>query len=78
MPDAKKWLVTSTPERLSEVAAALPGAGLAIEQRLDQVGVIVCRGDEAAAGRARAIPGVSDVSSDVPIDIGPPDSDTTW
>ena len=78
MPD-KKWIVTTSSDRsLKEVAAELTGAGFVVGDVLEDVGTIVGTGDDKAAERVRSVRGVSDVSPDTPIDIGPPGSDDTW
>ena len=78
MPD-KKWIVTTSADRpVKEVAKELEGAGFVVGDLLEEVGTIVGTGDDQAAERVRAVRGVSDVSQDSPIDIGPPDGDETW
>ena len=79
MAESKKWVVTTSPDHtFGEVARELERAGFAIEQQLDAVGVVIGAGDDAMAERMRGIKGVTDVSPDTPIDIGPPDSPRTW
>jgi hypothetical protein len=78
MPD-KKWIVTTSADRsVKEVAKELEGAGFVVGDLLEEVGTIVGTGDDQAAERVRAVRGVSDVSQDSPIDIGPPGGDETW
>ena len=79
MAESRKWVVTTSPDRaFGEVARELADAGLAIEQELDAIGVVIGAGDEATAEKLRAVRGVADVSPDAPVDIGPPDSPRTW
>ena len=78
MAENRTWMVTTSPEKLSAVVKALPEAGFQVEHTLDELGVIVGHGDDASAELARAIDGVDDVSSDLPIDIGTPGSPNTW
>lgn len=79
MADAKRWVVTATPEHpLPEIAKALTEGGFAIHRRLDDIGVVIGSAEEDAVERIRRIPGVADVSPDEDIDLGPPDSPKTW
>jgi hypothetical protein len=73
------WIVTTSGDRaIADVAKDLKAAGFAIEQTLDQVGVITGKSDAKAITKARAVRGVADVSPDHPVDIGPPNSRETW
>jgi hypothetical protein len=76
MADARQALViTLSGERpLREVTAELERAGLTIEQVLSEVGVVTGAAPASAAARLRSIAGVTDVSVDHAIDIGPPGS----
>lgn len=79
MPDSKSWVITTSPDRpLSEIADELTAVGFSIGQVLDEIGSITGQAGDDAIGRAKTIPGVVDVSPDMPIDIGPPDSSNTW
>jgi hypothetical protein len=76
---SKRWIVTASPDHaFGEVAGAVAQAGLRIEQRLDDIGVLVGMADEETAKRLRTVAGVADVSPDEAIDIGPPGSPRTW
>jgi len=75
----KKWIVTTSADRpLRDVAADLQQAGFVVGDLLEEVGTIVGTGDDGAAERVRAVKGVSDVSPDTPLDVGPPGGDETW
>ncbi|HEX6364052.1 MAG TPA: hypothetical protein VFZ93_13935 [Albitalea sp.] len=76
MTQAQPWIVTASPDRpVADIAREVAQAGLAVEQVLEAIGCVVARGGDAAAERARRIPGVVDVSRSGPVDIGPPDAD---
>jgi hypothetical protein len=73
------WVITTSSDRpMADIAKDLSAAGFAIDQTLDQIGVITGRSDAKAVGKARAIRGVTDVSPDLQVDIGPPNSRDTW
>jgi hypothetical protein len=50
----------------------------AIDGVLEEIGIITGSATDSVAEAVRAIPGVADVSPDQPVDVGPPDSETTW
>jgi hypothetical protein len=79
MAEQDRWIVTLSSDRpLADLRSDLAEAGFAVDQELEEIGVVTGRCDEAAAGKVRRLRGVTDVSKDMPIDIGPPDSPTTW
>ncbi|HYG81033.1 MAG TPA: hypothetical protein VD861_11630 [Pyrinomonadaceae bacterium] len=79
MAEKKTWIVTTSGDRpLGDIKKKLDEAGFKVDQVLEHVGCITGEASDDAAARARSIPGVTDVSPDVPIDIGPPDSPVTW
>jgi hypothetical protein len=79
MAEEKMWVVTLSSGRpAGEVRKDLADAGFAVDQVLDEIGVITGRCDDSVAGRVRAIEGVADIAGDTPIDIGPPGSPDTW
>ena len=79
MAKTKTWIVTTSGERSArDVAKDLRAKGFAVDQVMDEIGTITGEADDAVASKVRGIQGVSDVSPDSPIDIGPPDSPTTW
>ena len=79
MVQAKRWVVTTSPDHaFGEVARELADRGFSIEQQLDAIGVVVGSADDDVAAALRGVKGVSDVSPDAPVDIGPPDASDTW
>jgi hypothetical protein len=73
------WIVTTSGNRaIADIAKDLKAAGVAVEQTLHQIGVLTVKADKEAIGKARAVRGVSDVSPDHPVNIGPPNSRDTW
>jgi len=79
MADPKRWVVTTSPEHdFGGVARELASRGLTIEQQMDAIGVVVGSGDDSVAESLRGVKGVTDVSPDTPVDIGPPDQTDTW
>ena len=72
-------IVTTSSERpIHDVAKDLGKAGLKVTQVLDEVGSIIGTCEPKHVEKLRSIRGVSDVSASGEIDIGPPDSPTTW
>jgi hypothetical protein len=63
---------------MADIAKDLSAAGFAVDQTLEQIGVITGKSDAKAVGKARVIRGVTDVSPDLQVDIGPPNSRDTW
>jgi len=79
MTQSKTWIVTTSADRpIRDVARDLADAGFSVGQVLEEVGSITGDAAEDSVGKLRAIPGVVDVSPDMPINIGPPDSPETW
>jgi len=75
----KSWVVTTSNDRpVAEIAKDLSAAGFSVDQTLEQIGVITGRTDDKAVGKLRAVRGVTDISPDIPVDIGPPHSRDTW
>ena len=75
----KTCIVTTSAERpVRAVAKDLSKAGFKVNQILEEINSITGSCDASQIGKLRAIRGVADVSLDTPIDIGPPDSPTTW
>ena len=76
---ATGWIVTTSGDRpTKEIAKDLKAAGFSVGQVLEEIGSITGEADDNVADKVRSIRGVSDVSRDSDIDIGPPGSPTTW
>ena len=80
MATSKRWIITTSDQHaLPDITQQLSAAGFKVEQVLAAIGSITGVGPDSAAERARAIPGVADVSPEgPPINIGPPDAPITW
>jgi hypothetical protein len=79
MADQKRWIVTTSAERsIHDISKDLKTAGFNVGQVLEEIGSITGAAGEDALTRLRSIPGVVDVSPDLPIEVGPPDSPETW
>ena len=79
MADRKErvWIVTLEPDRsISDDAliAELKRVGFHVDQVLTSIGSVIGRGTDAVAEKIRRVPGVTNVSIDLPVDIGPPGS----
>ncbi len=60
--------------RVDDVAAALEGAGLAVESVLSALGIICGRADASCADALQRIEGVASVAPGQPVRLDPPDS----
>ena len=78
MAKGKKWIVTTSPEKVSDVKKRLAEAGFSVDQVLHEIGSITGTASDDVIKKVRSVDGVADVSPDHPIDIGPPDSPVTW
>lgn len=79
MANKQDWVVTTSGDRpVKEVAKDLERSGFAVDQVLDEIGIITGAASEDVVKKARAIRGVADVSRDEAIDIGPPGAPETW
>jgi hypothetical protein len=77
--ETKRWIVTTSSVQLTkDVAKKLTETGFAVDQVLDEIGSITGSATDDVVEKLRGIPGVADVSLDLPIDIGPPDAPVTW
>ena len=76
MAKNKNWVVTASGDRpIKEIKKKLIESGFTVEQVLDEIGCIMGTASDAAAKRARAVPGVADVSpGPEPVSVGPPDA----
>ena len=76
MDASSRWVITTSGDRpISDVAADVAAVGFEIDQILDVIGSITGSATVGIAEAVRAIPGVADVSRDLPVDIGPPGAD---
>jgi hypothetical protein len=78
MSQSRKWIVTTSPEKISDVKKKLAEAGFSVDQVLHEIGSITGTASDDVIKKVRSVDGVADVSPDHPIDIGPPDSPVTW
>ncbi|WP_440945560.1 hypothetical protein ACSAZL_15750 [Methanosarcina sp. T3] len=79
MDKNKSWIVTTGDDRpIHEVAKDLVDAGLKDVQVLQDVGIITGSAEDDTVAKLRKVRGVKDVSADLSINIGPPDSRETW
>lgn len=79
MPESKQWIVTTSPDRpMTEIAKDVGDAGFSVGQVLEEVGIITGAAGPETVSKLRSIKGVVDISPDVPVEIGPPDSPDTW
>ena len=60
--------------KFNEVAAAAEQAGMKVEQRLNEIGVLTGVIDQDKIGRLRQVDGISDVEEERTVRIPPPDS----
>ncbi len=73
MSNPKDWVITISGDRpIHDIAKDLAAAGLTKGQVLEDIGCITGSADESVAPALGKIPGVVDVTPDVPVDIGPP------
>jgi hypothetical protein len=79
MAKTPTWIITTSGDRpMREIAKDLAAAGLARAKVLADIGCITGSAPAAAVPKLRTVRGVSDVSPDQPVDLGPPDSSETW
>lgn len=79
MAKKKTWIVTTGDDRpINDVAKELADVGLKDIQVLQDVGSITGSAEDETVEKLRKVRGVKDVSSDISIDVGPPDSRDTW
>ncbi|MBD0370925.1 MAG: hypothetical protein ICV60_08830 [Pyrinomonadaceae bacterium] len=75
MAAKKKLIVTTSGDRpLEDIKKELTEKGFTVGQVLKEIGIITGTGTDAAVKKLRTIKGVTDVSVDQPVDIGPPDA----
>lgn len=79
MGKGKTWIVTTSSDRpIHDVAKDLAAAGLKDIQVLQEIGSITGSIEDDKVAKLRKVRGVKDVSADLSINIGPPDSRETW
>ncbi len=75
MAKGKKWIITTSGKHsLSDVKKKLTESGFAVDQVLEEIGIITGTASDDDLERLRKVKGVTDVSPDEPVDIGPPDA----
>lgn len=75
----KTWILTTSGDRpLDDIARDAQQKGFDIGSILEEIGCITGKAEDDTAERLRDIAGVTDVSPDPEIDIGPPDAEETW
>jgi hypothetical protein len=79
MAKAKTWIITTSSDRpIRDIAKDLADAGLTRSKVLKEIGCITGSAGDKTVAKLRKVRGVVDVSPDVPVDVGPPDSSKTW
>ena len=69
----KSFVVTLSGDRhIHDVAHDLKAAGLDVDQVMDAIGVVTGSANAKSLAKLRSVKGVSDVSADHDVDIGPP------
>jgi hypothetical protein len=73
--EAQAFVVTVSGKRgIHEVARDLKATGFKVDQVMDAIGVVTGSAQSASLAKLRKVEGVQDISSDHPVDIGPPGS----
>jgi hypothetical protein len=76
MAQQKRWWVTASPGApLDEIARQLTEAGFKVDDVLTAIGSITGSAEPPVAERIRSVPGVTDVSEEPVVNIGPPEGD---
>lgn len=79
MTNEKRWVVTTSGDQsLSDIQKNLIDSGFTVDQVLTEIGLITGVAEDEVVKKVRNINGVVDVSPELPVDIGPPDSPETW
>jgi hypothetical protein len=79
MANKKTWIVTTSGDRsIQDIGKELADAGLTDIKILTEVGIITGSADETIKKQLHKVRGVKDISPDISIDIGPPNSRETW
>ena len=75
MAEQKRWVVTPSGDRsLSDVRKDLVESGFSVDQVLGAIGLITGIADDDVADKVRELPGVADISPEIPTDVGRPDA----
>jgi hypothetical protein len=73
--ESESLVITVSGDRpIKDVARDLRAAGFKVGQVLETVGVVTGSAHAGSADRLRRVKGVTDVSADHPVSIGPPGS----
>ncbi|MGB0064500.1 MAG: hypothetical protein WBP85_08650 [Terracidiphilus sp.] len=73
--DGTTWIVTlDSDAALDPIRRAIERAGLAIQQILQPASIMIVRGTEAQAEKARQVDGVIAVEADLEFNVGPPEA----
>lgn len=78
IPQQNLVVTLSGAHPASEVADHLKQHGFQVNNVLESIGVITGTGNVNELASWKAHPGISDISEDHTIDIGPPEATTTW
>ena len=79
MASAKNWVITTGGNRpVADIAKDLAKVGLSVGQVMEEIGCITGTASDEDVPKLRNVRGVTDVSPDMPIDIGPPGAPETW
>ena len=78
MAESKRWVVTTSGDRpLKDAVRDIEAVRFEIDRVLEEIGIITGSATDSVAESVRAIRGVTDVSPDEIVDVGPPDADPT-
>lgn len=76
---SKKWIITTSgKEKLADIQKQLKEKGFSVDEVMEEIGIISGTATDEVANKLRSVPGVTDVSPDNEINIGPPGSKETW
>lgn len=79
MPENKRWVITTSGDQpIKNIEKNLTETGFDIDLVLGEIGCIIGSASDDVAESLLEIPGITDVSPEETIDIGPPDLPVTW
>ena len=79
MANEKRWVVTTSGNQsLTDIQKTLVDSGFKVDQVLTEIGLITGVAEDEVVNKVRQVAGVVDVSPELPVNIDPPDSPTTW